>query len=602
MKRIYITASILIAISALASCTKFLERLPENTIASDKFFQSENDLVMYTNGLIETAMPTESAIALGEDLYTDLCGTKASKTFYQKDYYNPSMATGWSASNWSFLRQVAFMTDNLPRMKGKISEEKYRHYKGVAYFWRAFSTFNKVKSFSDCFFINHVIDLGDTAVLYGQRQSREYVMHRVIEDLQYACDSCLADGANIKTNGRVYINKEVARAFAMRVFLYEGTYRKYHDCNPSTGQPWNPEYESSEDLLKLVVKYGKEMIGKYSLIPNYRDLFVSSTLPAQEVIWGRSFSEELGIKHSTTFTYCSATSSQLYSPTKDYVMMFLGTDGKPAKGDVSITKEFENRDKRLAACVLAPGQKMTDQSGNSVDFPLNFAWTRTGYNWMKWILPQYKPMSDANKTSTNSLPILRYGEVLLNYAEALVELGQMTPALWNVTIGALRVRAGVTSIYPDDNAADPFLQDYYTRDLKHPANLSKLMLEVRRERVTEMMLEQNSRYDDLMRWNMGDLIERRYDGNSWRGIYITPAEAASGFDFNGKHYTISKTKNTSETNYRIASDFTLSNGDYGYLQYNFPVSWDDKMYTKPIPQTALNVNPNLGQNEGWQWY
>ena len=101
---------------------------------------------------------------------------------------------------------------------------------------------------------------------------------------------------------------------------------------------------------------------------------------------------------------------------------------------------------------------------------------------------------------------------------------------------------------------------------------------------------------------MGDLIERRYDGNSWRGIYITPAEAASGFDFNGKHYTVSKSKNTSETNYRIASDFTLSNGDYGYLQYNFPVSWDDKMYTKPIPQTALNVNPKLGQNEGWQWY
>ena len=31
------------------------------------------------------------------------------------------------------------------------------------------------------------------------------------------------------------------------------------------------------------------------------------------------------------------------------------------------------------------------------------------------------------------------------------------------------------------------------------------------------------------------------------------------------------------------------------------MNWEDKMYTKPIPVTALNVNPDILQNDGWQW-
>jgi hypothetical protein len=104
---------------------------------------------------------------------------------------------------------------------------------------------------------------------------------------------------------------------------------------------------------------------------------------------------------------------------------------------------------------------------------------------------------------------------------------------------------------------------------------------------------------------MGDILERRYNHQGWRGIYITKDEAKSGFDFNGKHYTVSTAKTSNETNYKITSaadkNFTLSNGSYGYLIYNYRLQWDDKMYLYPIPVTAANVNPNLGQNEGWQW-
>ncbi len=609
MKRINTILACILALTAV-SCEKFFDRTPENKFAANTFFASENDLILYTNGLINTAMPSATSIALGEDRFTDLCGTKASKTdnFYQEGYYNAGVAGGWSYSNWGFLRQVAYMLENMGNAKGTMSDEKYNHYEGVARFWRAYSTFNKVKDFGDCYFIDHVISSEDE-LLYEPRQSREYVMHMILEDLKFACKHCLTSGANVNTDGRVYINRYVALAIASRICLYEGTYRKYHSANTSTGKAWSTEYESSEDFLTYAYEFSKELMdmNKFKLASDYRSLFTSLTLNTDEVIWGRTCNEELGAKHDVTFKYCSATSSLLYSPTKDYVGMFLKADGNPAPRNISVTKEFEGRDRRLAACILGPGMKMLNAAGKEVDFAPDFTWTKSGYVFIKWVMAQSNDMSNANSVSLNSLPIVRYAEVLLNHAEAAAELGKMDKATWDATIGKLRERAGVRNIYPEEGSyvKDIVLEDYWTRDLAHPVALNNVMVEIRRERATELMMEMDSHYDDLMRWAWGDLISRRYDGSSWRGIYVTEKEAQSGWTMNGKTYSVSTIKNNSSTNYKITSavsqGMTLSEGTYGYVQYHYDVWWHDKMYLKPIPTTALNVNPDLGQNNGWQW-
>jgi hypothetical protein len=191
--------------------------------------------------------------------------------------------------------------------------------------------------------------------------------------------------------------------------------------------------------------------------------------------------------------------------------------------------------------------------------------------------------------------------------EAAEELGRMTPAIWEKTVGAIRQKhGGVKSIYPGGAGyvEDQFLREYYTKGLVYPVSLTATMLEIRRERVTELMLEGDSRFDDLMRWRMGDLITRRYEGKGWRGIYVTEEEAASGFTFNGSKYKVPSTT-VGEKAYAITSavdgGMTFSHGSYGYIIYHYSLSWEDKMYLRPIPTTALNVNPELGQNEGWQW-
>ena len=605
MKRIiYIIAAL-----AACACTDLLEKTPANKFDADRFFSSETDLKLYANGLINTAIPGADDMALGEDRYTDLCMTKSSKEFYWGTY-SAAKASNWTESTWSFPRRVAYMLEKMPAAKEHVSPEKYNHYEGVARFWRAWITVKRMKVFGDCYFIDKVMQPDDKEALYAPRQDREYIFHKVTEDLKFACENCLTSGEGINSDGRVYINKYVALAFASRIFLYEGTYRKYHSVNPSTGKPWNGEYENSTELLKLAEKYAKELAETqaFSLVADYRSLFVSQVLPKEEVIWGRTYSDELSVKHGVTYKYCSTTSSLLYSPTKEYVQMFLKTDGTPAAGNVSVTQEFNGRDARLAASVLAPGRTIAKADGSKPELAPNWTWTCGGYEWIKWVLLEDVPMSGDNK-SYNSMPIIRYAEVLLNWADAAAELGTMDKALWDKTIGLLRARAGVASKCPGSAGyvADEWLRDYYTKDVKHPATLTDWQIEIRRERVTELMLEGQSRYDDLMRWNLGDLIERRYNHQGWRGIYITQDEATNGFTWGntGVKYTVSKTKKGSETNYKITgtadSAWSLSEGTYGYLIYNYSLIWDDMMYTHPIPQSALNVNPALGQNEGWQW-
>src|SRR5690606_32860725 len=104
-------------------------------------------------------------------------------------------------------------------------------------------------------------------------------------------------------------------------------------------------------------------------------------------------------------------------------------------------------------------------------------------------------------------PLIRYAEVLLNYAEAKAELGQFDESVWNQTIALLRERAGV-------NPAVPTTSDSYLQTTYFPGISDKFLLEIRRERGIELCYE-GFRYDDLLRWKKGELIEMQ-----WKGIYV----------------------------------------------------------------------------------
>lgn len=138
MKKIlYLVLTVLLC----CSCSNFLERDPENDVSSDAFFNSENDLKLYTNSFINSLLDIDD-FTYG-DQYTDVVSTNSSTNYFRAGW-NANQQGGWS---WGDLRSINYMLDNMKKAKGKVSDVVYNHYEGVARFWRARFYYDMVKNF-----------------------------------------------------------------------------------------------------------------------------------------------------------------------------------------------------------------------------------------------------------------------------------------------------------------------------------------------------------------------------------------------------------------------------------------------------------------------
>ena len=137
----------------------------------------------------------------------------------------------------------------------------------------------------------------------------------------------------------------------------------------------------------------------------------------------------------------------------------------------------------------------------------------------------------------------------------------MDAAVWDQTIAQLRSRAGVTPVVPDK--ADPYMEAYFLNTVT-----DKWILEVRRERGIELCLEMGLRWDDDMRWHMGDLLT----SDNEHSIAISNTGANQTFSLNAA----------------------------GNIVWEYKRTWGEKKYLRPIPQTAITRNPNLEQNALWK--
>ena len=606
MKKIFSLIFCAAALFALTSCEKFFTRSPWNEFDAETYFSNESQLRMYTDGFLNAWLPDYSETN-GNDAYNDLIATKTSTDFFRADVsWDDAKQGSWS---WGWLRRINFMIQLMPKnAKGKVDDNTYNHYMGLARFWRAYNYMSRVKLFSDVPWVDIYLQPTDTTILYGKRDDREFVFHNIVEDLKFACENI--DNRDFgAANTRNQVNKYVANAMAARILLYEGTFRKNHSVNPATNQPWKNNYETPDQILELAAQFAKYVMdsGAFKLYTgDWSNLFLSNELITDEVLWGQVYLLESNGRHAYTRYFNSSTLGQQYSGTKELLHHFLNADGTPiATDEKTINEEFTGRDPRLAKTILGPGHKVKNLQGDEVDQSINCTFCWTGYMIIKWCIPDQSHWQ--NSVDENSIPIMRYPEVLLIYAEAMNELGQFNEGIWNQTVGAIRQRAGVKASYP--SAPDPWLKEYYTKDLQNQHitdGNEAVALEIRRERVTELCFEAESRQQDLYRWGICDIIPRRGGhGNGWTGLWLTENEVKNGFTFSGVKYTFNETvKKATENAYPISgtnnSCWSLEKAGNGYfLVYNYKLKWEDRMYCRPIPTSAKVLNPTLGENYGW---
>ncbi|SKB88394.1 RagB/SusD family nutrient uptake outer membrane protein [Daejeonella lutea] len=574
----------------VAACEK-LEQEPESTTSKSAVFGSDNGLQLYANSFYGILPGTSTSL----DAMSDYLAVKAVPTFIQENAFAPSLSSGWS---WGDLRNINYFIEN--NTGPGVSAESRRHYMGLAKFFRAYFYFEKVKRFGDVPWIGKPLDVNDPA-LYNGRDSRTLVMDSVLADIDYACANLRATA----DNSRSTVTRDIAFALKSRICLFEGTFRKYHtQLNlQSTANAWLTNAAAASKVVMDKGTYTINSTGGPGA--SYRLVFTNPAPVANEVMMAAVTDITLNVLNDANWWWTSGTYGAKASLIRTFVNTYLNRDGtpftnNPAYPTMVFKDEVKNRDLRLQQTIRMGSYKRVN-GGVQVAAPPVFTYTFTGYHPIKFSLDDM--YYDAGALNNNSIPLFRFAEVLLNYAEAKAELGTLTDAEWASTVGVLRARGGITGgLTTKPTIADPYLMTNY-----FPGISDATILEVRRERGIELSLE-GHRFPDLLRWKRGPLMQME-----WNGFYVpalnTPMDLNEDGVMDVLFYSGTKPANiagvtfvdVSPTIGTAVNSQRLKNGTSGELTWMNEISrkWNDKQYFYPIPQVDVLKNPKLGQNPGW---
>lgn len=584
----------MVVILLAGSCGKdFLNREPLSQLSPSSSFNSQTQLALYANSFYNDVLPGAAELYM-ENAGVDDIITSEMQPEVTGNRTIPVSGGGW---DWTALRNINFFLQNYRR--GNLPEDITAPYVGVAKFFRAYFYFEKIKRFGDVPWYSGAIEANDSVMLSKARDSRMLVVDSVMTDL----DDAIAHLPEDKAIDQV--TKWTALALKSRIGLYEGTWRKYHandefgkDMNGKPLTAWQELLQQSVAASEMLMESGKYAIYKSMPDKAYGELFSSSAPLSEEIILARTFSSDLGLRHSLNF-YTVSTSNWKPGLEKRLVNSYLMKDGSRFTDQAGymtrqFSRETQNRDPRLSQTIRTPGYS---RIGNTALAAPNLGASVTGYQLIKFVSD---PSQDGYNQSVTPLPVFRYAEVLLNYAEAKAELGTLQQDDLDKSIRLLRDRVGMPDL--DVAAAnahpDPYLAAQY---LQVQGKDQGVILEIRRERRIELVME-NFRWDDLMRWKEGHLLTNQFYGEYFPG--------AGSFDLDGNGntdfviYTGDKPATQQGVTYmKLGSDIALENGPgggrvvvNGGIVKNFQENRD---YLFPIPIQERLLNPHLSQNPNW---
>lgn len=591
-------AGFALATLSLSACKKdFLDRQPQTDIGTGNFFNSEQDLKLYLNNLYN--FPGFGIY--NNDRSTDNAPTTGAVEIKTMMVGNPSASTIVSGWNWEQLRSANFFLENFK--KAPLSQDKLNHYEGIARFFRAQFYIDKVKRYSDVPWYDRTMNVNDTELLQKPRDPRAFVVDKIMEDLAFA-----AEHVDIKGD-KGGVNSWVVKAYQAKFALYEGTFRKYH-AELNLANTANVYLQLARDVSKDIMdKGGFQLYTTGNVNQDYHNLFLQDDLSRNpEVILARYFQN--GVLNSgwseTVF------GNYEVSPSKDLLQDYLMKDGsyytnQSGYATFPFVKEFENRDPRLSQTYAYPGFNLinvrTYSQGGGI-YVQQLGKNFSGYHQIKGFVNN----TSAEVQQNLDIPILRYAEILLTYAEAKAELGELTQADLDISINLLRKRAGMPNM-PVSPAIDP------VQIMRYPninSSQRAAVLEIRRERRIEMALE-GYRFDDLMRWNAGKLLEKEPEGIYFSGLgkHDLTGDGVPDIILLPNSGSIPAVKEKNE----LGKDFIyyrtgtfgqdagvfLKNGTSGTVQTiaDMGTFQEPKYYYRPVPQNQVQLNPNLKQIFGW---
>lgn len=572
LNKITIMLSALLAL-ATTGCDDALNLDPLDQIGGNKMWRNAADYKQFANNFYGWTRDFSSVLdGWHQDRTSDLITYQTYNDVSHGSNTIPS-GDGDYTANYSNIRRCNMLLKNAENYR---NPDEIAQYRGEAHFFRAYCYYELLQKFGDVVVTTEVLDI-NSPEMNQKRNDRSEVIDLIVKDLQSAVELLpkFAEGAD----GYARISSEGANAFLSRVALYEGTWQKARG-----------NAEAGRQLLDIAANAAKKVIdsrqfylfgtsGKSKELGDsaYKYMFIlenDRSNPAgavkadnKEYIFAREHDQNIKPIGTNITKGCL---NNVFWVTGKLAGMYLCQDGLPKekssqfKGYVKKADEFQNRDNRMRYTLLVPGQHYFSNAAGK--FRVN--WDKSDYADPKnsyqfngaacYANQKYGTERDVpDRSEAYDFPIIRFAEVLLNYAEAVFERDdKISDQDLDISLNLVRNRA---------NPKMPRLSNALVS-----VNGLDMREEIRRERTVELFME-GFRLDDLKRWKTAE-IEMPQD--------------MLGVKVKGTAYEADNLKNP-------------VNGE-GFVILENGRRWAQKNYLFPIPSDQLQLHPNLGQNPGWE--
>lgn len=563
-------------------CSACMDFEPEDKMGDNQVWNSQDNFQLFANqfyGWLRDIQASNYQSGLSDGVHSDfrsdlIC--TANENIYSMGAFTKPATDG----NYSTLYKRIYYTNLLIQHAAEFGKNRVGAPLGEAYFFRAYLHFELVQIYGDVILLTKPLDI-DSEELTASRDSRTIVIDQILADLDsaaiYLPDMPLEDGR---------LCKDAAYAMAGRVALYEGTWEKFHkedmwqtgDINSTTNSDRVKKllHKAITSSEKVMTNANFQLFSNATLAEHsYRYMFIlEDAAQCNPANVGKAANKEYIIKKrhragdKMALNITHAMTNNIVYYTRKFANMHLCQDGLPIDksplfmGYNAPNDEFKNRDNRMLMNMLQHGESYWTNDGkwrttwtdaDLANSLTNSAVGNTGYHNKKWGVER---QVDDNFESMD-WPVLRYAEVLLNWAEAKYEYdGQINDGDLNRSLNQVRKRSN-PKMKPLTNALVV-------------ANGLDMRQEIRRERTVEFILE-GMRIDDLKRW--------------------ATAKTEMPMDQEGILYNSWFEANWPNCPYAISAN--------GCVLLYTGRQWDDKCNLYPLPSDQCQLNPNLGQNPGW---
>jgi len=525
MKKIkYILAGMTVLF--LYSCNDVLDTVPTDRLPSELFWKTDPDAEYAANSIYHELEGFWELLNL--DCYTDIGHynfNSSDETRVERgaaDAQNAVYRNYW-ARYYKGIRLCNDYMENIHQVEVE-NQDKVNAYTGEVKTLRAYFYLRLVTFYGDVPLILKTISIEEGKEV--ARTPAAEVWSFIEKELTEAAALLPVTAAQ---QGR--ITKGAANALRARAMLYKGDYEK--------------AAQAAREVIDSRV---------YDLYPSYQKLFSYEAEGSREIIFDHQYMKDQYNNNviNNYGAFSLGTAGPHLTPTRTLVDAYRMTNGKKitdAASGYDPYEPYKNRDPRLSYSIYVPGDLLPDGSlydsrpfSNTPDaYGGSYKASTTGFAPKKYINPE-----DV-KTPSNcgiNLVIMRYAEILLTYAEARIELGQIDETVLEA-LNAIRQRSDVNM--------PPI-----------PSGLSQGEMReiVRHERMVELALE-GHRYFDILRWKIAE------------DVCNTPLMCLTYVNEEGKLIEVQDDLN--------------------------PKRFDKaKHYLWPIPYNERLFNPNLTQNPNWE--